>query len=586
MAKESLDTKSKRNMHGKIVEKINSLPSGKKFFSLEFFPPKTEAGMANVMARLERMAKLNPLFVTVTWGAGGTSESQSIELASVCQNEFGLETCLHLTCTNMKKDILDNALDKAKQEGIRNILALRGDPPRGEEYFEDSTADFVHAVDLVRYIRSRYGNYFCIGVAAYPEGHTDSSVGIGPRSFALDLPYLVQKIEAGADFIISQLFYDCKIFLEFEKQLREYDNGRLKDILLIPSVMPIQTFQSFKRLTRLAQISVPQELMSHLERITKNDEEVKAKGIQIAVDTVNQIFIGTEGRCYGVHFCTLNLEKSVVAVLNSSILKEKRLITEDVTLTWDEYPNGRFTDARSPAFGETDAYGNMSHVAPEDVDLLWGRPKSLKDIQNLFIAYCCGKISKMPWFDGPLAAEAESIAPYLIKMNQLGFYTISSQPAVNDIPSSDSVYGWGPPNGFVYQKAFLEFFVSESVKNKLIELMPAYPDLTYYVTNETNGAETNMTTPGPNAVTWGVYPGKEIIQPTIIDVDSFMAWRSEAYVLGREWAKSYPVGSDSRNIINMFMDTHYLMNIVHNDYKKPLEIFDIFEKAIGSSSNN
>ena len=123
---------------------------------------------------------LRPLFVTVTWGAGGSTAQKSLELAEICQRQLGLTTCLHLTCTNMNKSLIDEALEEAKALGIRNILALRGDPPRNEEYAEETPAatsdlEFVWAIDLVRYIRKEHGDYFCIGVAAYPEGHSDES---------------------------------------------------------------------------------------------------------------------------------------------------------------------------------------------------------------------------------------------------------------------------------------------------------------------------------------------------------------------------------------------------------------------------
>src|SRR5579862_6775406 len=139
-------------------------------------------GSSNLRGRLERMSRaLRPLFVNVTWGAGGSTAEKSLELAEICQRQLGLTTCLHLTCTNMNKSLVDNALDEAKVLGIRNILALRGDPPRNDEYSEEPVGDptdgveFTWAIDLVRYIRKQHGDYFCVGVAAYPEGHADES---------------------------------------------------------------------------------------------------------------------------------------------------------------------------------------------------------------------------------------------------------------------------------------------------------------------------------------------------------------------------------------------------------------------------
>ncbi|GMF60047.1 unnamed protein product [[Candida] boidinii] len=193
-----------------IKEKVKNLGAEDPFFSLEFFPPKTKYGVRNLYARLGRMSALDPLFVTVTWGAGGSTAEKTLELATTCQSELGLTTCMHLTCTNMTKELIDDALEKAKQAGIVNILALRGDPPRDQdEELNNSnpSSEFKYAVDLVRYIKKNHGDYFCIGVAAYPEGHVEG-VDDSNQDFNTDLPFLIEKINAGADFIITQLFYE------------------------------------------------------------------------------------------------------------------------------------------------------------------------------------------------------------------------------------------------------------------------------------------------------------------------------------------------------------------------------------------
>src|ERR1700761_2809663 len=223
----------------KITYKIAALPKDSTYFSLEFFPPKTQQGFSNLHARLERMAQaLRPLFINVTWGAGGSTAEKSLALAELTQRSLGLTTCLHLTCTNMSRKLVDDALEQAKVLGVRNILALRGDPPRSEEYRDDSdpnakeddsNEDFTWAVDLVRYIRKQYGDYFCIGVAGYPEGHSDQSHP-EHQSVEHDLPFLVEKSSAGADFIMTQLFYDVEAYQRYEKRLREHESGVFKTI--------------------------------------------------------------------------------------------------------------------------------------------------------------------------------------------------------------------------------------------------------------------------------------------------------------------------------------------------------------------
>jgi len=260
------------------------------------------------------MARLGPLFVTITWGAGGSTAARSLDLAISCQNNHGMTTCLHLTCTNMERDILDGALSKAHAAGIRNILALRGDPPRGQEYSVPSSGEFTYAIDLVKYIRKKYGDWFCIGVAAYPEGHVDGS-SPGLQDPRLDLPYLREKVRAGGEFILTQIFYSVPHFLSFEKMLREDESGLFKTIPIIPAVMPIQTYQSFRRMTKLTNATIPADLLAHVEGVKTNDEAIKQLGVDYTVEMINQIRARTEHRCMGVHFCTFNLERSVAFVL-------------------------------------------------------------------------------------------------------------------------------------------------------------------------------------------------------------------------------------------------------------------------------
>ena len=263
---------------------------------------------------------LRPLFVTVTWGAGGSTASKSLELAEVCQRQLGLTTCLHLTCTNMNRALVDQAMSEAKLLGVRNILALRGDPPRSAEYGTeneaDSNKDFAWAVDLVRYIRRSYGDYFCIGVAGYPEGHADDSHPTR-QSIEQDLPYLIDKILAGADFIMTQIVYDIHAFADYESTLRAHPSGLFASLPIIPGLMPIQSHQVLKRLTYLSHVRLPRHISSQLDQVRSDDAAVKSAGIEILTNLVNEIksLPKPSHLPRGFHFYTLNLEKSVSAIL-------------------------------------------------------------------------------------------------------------------------------------------------------------------------------------------------------------------------------------------------------------------------------
>jgi methylenetetrahydrofolate reductase (NADPH) len=236
-------------------------------------------------------------------------------------------------------------------------------------------------------------------------------------------------------------------------------------------------------------------------------------------------------------------------------------------------------------------------VQKEDAVKLWGHPTTFKDIADLFQKFCSCKLSALPWSDQPVLSETSVISKQLARVNALGFLTINSQPAVNGVRSDDKMFGWGPSNGYVYQKAYLEFFASPELLDSLITHIERDPGTTYYVINKRGDLRTNTTSDGPNAVTWGVFPGKEVVQPTIVEAISFMAWKvlqfhtsatgirsltialqDEAYELGYQWAKVYEAGSPSRKLISNLMNNALLVNIVHNDFHDQYKIFEPFFK--------
>ena len=231
------------------------------------------------------------------------------------------------------------------------------------------------------------------------------------------------------------------------------------------------------------------------------------------------------------------------------------------TQDWDEFPNGRWGDARSPAFGELDAYGVGLKGTNEQNIKLWGRPVCIKDIADIFVRYMNGKLNSLPWSEAPISKEADTIQDDLVDLNRRGFFTINSQPAVDGAKSSHSVYGWGPRNGYVYLKAYLEVLISPEYIAEVLTRIERDSDITYYAVNKAGDLKTNAPGDGPNAVTWGVFPGKEIVQPTIVETVSFLAWKDEFFRLGQDWANCHPSSSPSRYVIEDLMDTWYLVNI-------------------------
>jgi methylenetetrahydrofolate reductase (NADPH) len=579
----------------KIIEKIkHSVESGQPFYSFEYFPPRTEAGVANLYNRIERMSQLHPMFVDITWGAGGSTAGLTLDIARNIQNLTGLETMMHLTCTNMPREELASALDKARQYGIQNILALRGDPPNGTTTWEACDNGFSYAVDLVRFIREQHGDYFGIGVAGYPYGHEESV------SFEQDLHFLKVKVDAGSDFIITQLFYDTDAFLKFVEQCRKIGIN----CPIIPRIMPIHNYRSFSRMTRFCQ-ELPSDLLEGIERIRNDDEAIRDFGMDYVAKMCEKLL---KGGVEGLHFYTLNLEKVVMELLTSRLgmvpeqverglpwrqAASARRSHEDVrpifwanrpksylarTMGWDEFPNGRWGDSRSPAFGDI-GDGYYMHIPREARLEMWGEePTSIKDIGNVFKRFCKGEIAAIPWFDSPLEDETNIIRGQLLRLNQHGMWTINSQPRVNGAPSDDPCVGWGGPSGHVYQKAYVEFFLSGEQIEGFIELLQKYPNISYHAVNHEGLSYANCDS--VNAVTGGVIPGREIVQPTVVDPDSFVVWKDEAFSLWMgAWASLYEKESASGKLLQMIHDTYFLVNVVDNNFIDG-NIWAVFEAFI------
>ncbi|CAH00701.1 methylenetetrahydrofolate reductase (NAD(P)H) MET12 [Kluyveromyces lactis] len=620
--------------------------------SLEFFPPKTEPGKRNLLARMERMCALNPLFITVTWAAGGTTAGKTLELATIAQRELNVPVCMHLTCTNMNKDIIDEALKAARDADIRNILALRGDPAIGEEWSPDADTEFKYAVDLVRYIKKNYGDDFCVGVAAYPEGHCEGEADESLQDPMRDLPYLKEKVDAGADFIITQLFYDVDKFLSFEKLVREKVSS---DIPMFPGLMPINSHLLFNRAAKLSHASIPQYILDRFPAsVQSDDNRVKEIGVEILIEIIEQIHEKTNGRIKAFHFYTLNLERAIAQIVAKSptlskILEEEDeaddewdsdVVLQDVdsltldddnikkrkrqssastdfplntsiinklngmshgnrvpsvpsrkvmisisqgtgvlgrNVTWDEFPNGRFGDSRSPAYGEIDGYGPSLKVCNSTAYELWDHPVSLEDIKNIFIRYLEGSMKALPWSDLGLSAETAFIQEELIELNQRGYLSLASQPATNGSQSTDNIFGWGPANGLIYQKAFVEIFVRKEEWNQVLKpkIESKNGEFSYYLGDYTGYFETNLQPKSSNAVTWGVFPNSEVVQTTIVEEESFKAWRDEAFSIWIEWSKLFPKNTPENTFLRKMHRDYYLVSIVHHDFINPDGLWDL-----------
>jgi methylenetetrahydrofolate reductase (NADPH) len=254
------------------------------------------------------------------------------------------------------------------------------------------------------------------------------------------------------------------------------------------------------------------------------------------------------------------------------------------TASWDEFPNGRWGDSRSPAFGELSNYHLNALYGQWDAGVdrraLWGVPAREQDVWATFGRYVKGEVARLPWSDTPLAAETDRIRSELLRLNQGGFLTINSQPRVNAAPSDDSVHGWGGPHGYVFQKAYLEFFTSPRLLQRLLARIREQPQLGFMAINGRGESFANFS--GTCAVTWGVFPGREVLQPTVVDSNSFLVWKDEAFGLWRaQWLQLYNVDqqqqptenkatpealTQAHRVLEEMIDNYFLVSLVDNNF--------------------
>mmetsp|Transcript_2622 Transcript_2622/g.5197 ORF Transcript_2622/g.5197 Transcript_2622/m.5197 type:complete len:403 (+) Transcript_2622:69-1277(+) len=388
----------------KIIDKINDRIKRKEhFFSFEYFPPKTEQGVKNLDKRMTDMARRGPVWMDMTWGAGGRTSDLTLTLCDKIQNEKKVDALMHLTCTNMEKKKIDDALAGCKKVGVRNILALRGDPPQGEEAWTATEGGFTCALDLVTYIRKQHGEHFCVSCAGYPEGHpnvrkviTDKNwdpeknepkywavrklpdgkyEGVSPEDWKTEQNYLKKKVEAGSDFIVTQLFYDLDIFFAWVKQCR--DMGITVPIL--PGIMPFFKAASFGRMTGFCKTVVPQDVLDVVKKYQEfGADKAKAKefqewGVKYIAEMSKKLL--ASGTVPSVHLYTLNNQAVPYKILDAlGFPKEKTQAPVDRTISLSV--NSKRTDKgwRSglqslPSTEEMKANGSLAPVTEAEKKL-------------------------------------------------------------------------------------------------------------------------------------------------------------------------------------------------------------------------
>lgn len=276
--------------------------SQERTFSFEFFPPRDEISAVDFGINVGQLMKLSPSFVTITYGAGGSTQERTFNLVNYLENKIGLTTVAHFTCVNATREKIEKDLKYLQSINIENLMLLRGDPPKGQDKFEATTGGFNYASELISYVSDNFD--FCKAGACYVEKHPEA------HTLEEDIANLKIKVHAGADFLISQLFFDNRYYFDFVKKVRTAGIS----CRIIPGIIPITSFNQIEKFTKMSGTRIPPELAVKLEEYKDN----KDKTYQIGIDyTISQCKELLERGAPGIHFYTLNKSRAAVEIFES-----------------------------------------------------------------------------------------------------------------------------------------------------------------------------------------------------------------------------------------------------------------------------
>lgn len=665
----------------KIADAIREANENKRhFIGLEFVAPTTKAGIVTLYDRIERMSSLDPLFCGITWDETGDTADTSIEVASTCQSLLSVNYQVNITgFFSSPADVL-RWLSILKAKGIHNLLLTRGsmstnrihsfndggnartmpsacentkEKDDGVDGHHGGTASscfisaFPHAVDLIRFVRKHFRDYFGIAVVAFPEslkydaaepGANTTCSGGDPES---EFSFLRDKVDAGADYIITNYIFDCAVFQAFCHQCRK----RGIRCPILPSVLPLFQLRHMRSFGVLG-LGGAAELASLMESSKDNEGGLKKSVVTFYQKLMKQLL---ECECGGVYVFTMNMDTSTIAILKGIEVtthralpwrlseNEERRRQETVrpvhwssrvtsymvrTAQWKQFQSEKWNTIASSnhssalSLGETAGYHARLLLRSRAkrctqflaIQGITDVQRALTELCRIFVSFLDG-YGTLPWAD-ELSGETAYVNEHILKpLNARGLFTINSQPPVNGTPSSHKVVGWGPGDGYIYQKGYVEFFCALSAAQTIFTTLEKHPSLQYMAMNrygklvrarwhvedevEMTGASAvspnasassntgdssptsqpchvSMFGSGVTAVTWGVFPGREIIQPTIVSVDSFRVWVGEAFDL---WEAPFP-SNDIPAVVRYIQSELVLISVVDNAYQTspaPLE---------------
>lgn len=287
-----------------MIKKITDIFKEKKrTYSFEFFAPKTGEGRVKLFETVKVLSKLQPDFVSVTYGAGGTSKEATMDIVNEIQKHFNITTMQHITCIGHSRQEITDIIKQMQKNGVCNVLALRGDPPKGVAHWEPHPEGFQYSYQLCRELKN-YGDFFSIGVAGFPEGHIDSP------DKATDTKYLKMKIDSGAQFVITQLFFNNKDYFEYVKRLRKAGVTQR----IIPGILPITNYQNLVNFCNNCGATIPQEVHKIFKPLANDEKAIYKAGVEFAIKQGRELL--AKGAS-GLHFYTLNKVGPTREILNN-----------------------------------------------------------------------------------------------------------------------------------------------------------------------------------------------------------------------------------------------------------------------------
>ncbi len=545
---------------------------------------------------------------------------------------------MHLTCAGKTVDELKSLLISSREAGVKNVLALSGEPAQ-------ESGQPLSSTDLINMIRSDFASDFTVAAGVYPDGwQLPGAATAGQQqstAVADEASAAKAKQDAGAQLLICQFSFSAQRYQEFVAACRAAG----VTVPILPGLLAVDQPATVLRMTEHCHVPMPSALQQKLSKVSHEESGLPHDALQQQLtNTATELL---DAGAPGLHFYLLNLQSALLHTLRSDavgaalaarggLAVHKRKLpwrpsavpereSEAVrpifwanrsksyiqrTAAWQEFPTGRWSDVAdggnmpslaagaAPGMGSpADSAAGSSDVPPSNLTAdsksigeadtvivselggwgdavdrraMWGeRLETEQAVWDVFVGYLAGAVPRIPWCEVEMHPETGALSENLQCINRQGLLTINSQPQVGGESSDHPVHGWGGAGGVVYQKAYVEFFARPEVVSAIMKVAskPQFASVRYMAVDCKGNTYANGRPGGATAVTWGVFPGREVVQPTVVDPEAFHVWKEEAFGLWRQvWANAYDEDSTSYALLHDMANKYFLINIVENDY--------------------